>query len=311
MRIMRKLYRLIFDSVVRMGYLDKIGFYNNMSDEKYIKLRFKRVFGYTIDFNNVLTFNEKIQWLKLYDRNPKYTMMVDKYLVKDYVGSIIGTEHIIPTLAVWDNADDINFSHLPNKFVLKCNHNSGIGMYICSDKNDLNEDDVRKKLKKGLKEDYYLRGREWPYKNIKPRIICEELIKTSDGMSPSDYKFHCFNGEPDNVMVCIQRETGHPKFFFFNEQWELLRYNISGKNAPENFTLPKPERMEEMFDIARKLSKDIPFVRVDLYCEQGKIYFGELTFFPQSGFDSNLLESTDMLFGKKITFNNRVIEKKL
>lgn len=277
-----------------------------VSDVSFIKIRYKKVFNREIDLRNPVTFNEKLQWLKLNDRNPLYTQLVDKYEVRNYIAENIGEEYLIPLLGVWDNFEDIDFSKLPNEFVLKCTHDSG-GLIICNGKNKLDIEEARKKINRSLKENYYYHSREWPYKNVKPRIICEELLKTKDGNLPSDYKFHCFNGEPDNVMVCIERSTGNPRFYFFNEKWELLRYNIAGKNAADNFTLPKPKKIDEMFEIARRLSENIPFVRVDLYYENDKIYFGEMTFFPQSGFDSNLLESTDLLFGSKIKIND--IEK--
>lgn len=273
-----------------------------VSDISFIKRRYKKVFNREIDLKNPKTFNEKLQWLKLNDRNQLYTQLVDKYEVRNYIAENIGEKYLIPLLGVWDKFEDIDFSKLPKQFVLKCTHDSG-GLIICNDKDKLDIEEAREKINKSLKENYYYHSREWPYKNVKPRIICEELLKTKDGNLPSDYKFHCFNGVSDNVMVCIERSSGNPRFYFFDEKWDLLRYNIAGKNAPNEFTLPKPNKIDEMFEISRRLSKNIPFVRVDLYFENDKIYFGEMTFFPQSGFDSNLLESTDLLFGSKIKIN--------
>lgn len=270
-----------------------------MPDEIYLKYKFYRLMNKKLNLVNPQTFNEKLQWLKLYDRNPMYTNLVDKYEVRKYIAETIGEEYLIPLIGVWEKFEDIDFSKLPSQFVLKCTHDSG-GVVICIDKSKLDIEVAKNKINKSLKTNYYYSGREWPYKNVKPKIICEKLLKTKDGQVPSDYKFHCFDGEPDNVMVCIERDSGKPKYFFFDNEWNLLRYNIAGINASQNFTLPKPKKIDEMFKIAKKLSKKLPFIRVDLYCEDEKIYFGELTFFPQSGYDSNLLMKTDLLFGEKI-----------
>lgn len=303
MKVLKKIKSVSNNPTRIILYTPYRGLLSWMKDDNYLKLIYRAMMGKKLDLQNPQTFNEKIQWLKLYDRNPLYTNLVDKYDVKKYISETIGEEYIIPTIGVWDKFEDIDFSKLPNQFVLKCTHDSG-GLVICEDKNKLDIEMVREKINKSLKINYYYSFREWPYKNVKPRIICEQLIKTNDGRLPSDYKFHCFNGEPDNVMVCIERETGNPKFYFFDKQWILLRYNKTGVAAPEKFTLPKPSQLEEMFALASKLSKEIPFVRVDLYCEQDKVYFGEFTFYPDSGFDANILESTDIYFGSKIRLEN-------
>ena len=276
-----------------------LGLYNSMPDDKWLKKKYKCVFNKELNLDNPSTFNEKLQWLKLHDRKPIYSSMVDKYEAKNYVSNIIGEEYIIPTLGVWENVDDIDFSLLPERFVLKCTHNSGVGLCICKDKNKLDVKKAKKGLNKGLKQNYYLSGREWPYKNVKPRIIAEKYLEDKTG-SLIDYKFFCFDGYVDNVMVCLERESGNPKFYFFDQEWNLLRINIRGKEAPEGFTIPKPKCMDKMFDIASKLSKGLKFNRVDLYECDEKIYFGELTFFPDSGFDKNLLQETDKYLGSLI-----------
>lgn len=276
-----------------------LGLYNSMPDDKWLKKKYKCVFNKELNLDNPSTFNEKLQWLKLHDRKPIYSSMVDKYEAKNYVSNIIGEEYIIPTLGVWENVDDIDFSLLPEQFVLKCTHNSGVGLCICKDKNKLDVKKAKKGLNKGLKQNYYLSGREWPYKNVKPRIIAEKYLEDKTG-SLIDYKFFCFDGYVDNVMVCLERESGNPKFYFFDQEWNLLRINIRGKEAPEGFTIPKPKCMDKMFDIASKLSKGLKFNRVDLYECDEKIYFGELTFFPDSGFDKNLLQETDKYLGSLI-----------
>ena len=283
----------------RTDFLARHGFYNYMSDEDFLKMRFKAIFGYDLDLENPKGYNEKLQWLKLYDRKPLYTTLVDKYEVKKYIADLIGEEYVIKTLGIYDKFDDIDFEKLPNQFVMKCTHDSG-GIVICKDKTKLDIKKAKKKIEKSLKTNYYYRGREWPYKNVKPRIIIEEYLSDGSGKSINDYKFFCFDGVAESVMVCTERETGHPKFYFFDKEWNLKKYNIRGKEAPEGFTLPKPDCIDEMFALAEKLSKGIPYVRVDLYCIDGLVYFGEMTFYPDSGFDANLLKESDAHWGEML-----------
>lgn len=293
MRLPRKIY----------GALAYKGFFSWVPDKPYIKFTYRCYLGKKLNLEDPKTMNEKLQWLKLYNRQPKYTMMADKYAARDYIKQMLGEEYLIPLLGVWDDPKDIDFDSLPEKFVLKCNHNSGLGMCICKDKSKLDIPKVRKELKKGLKQNYYQPGREWPYKNIKRRIIAEQFMADAPGATDfTDYKFFCFNGKVDSVMCCYERNSGDTKFYFFDKNWELKRYNKRGKEAPEGFTMPKPEKMDEMFAVAEKLSADVgaPFLRVDLYNSCGQIYFGELTFFPDSGFDPNILPETDRYFGSLI-----------
>lgn len=297
-RYVNVLYKLLTNKDYRFLILAGQGFYDNMDDEAYLKHKYKACMGKELNLDSPKTLNEKLQWLKLYNRKPEYTMMVDKYAVRKYIADTIGEEYLIPLLGVWDNPDDIDFDALPNQFVLKCNHNSGLGMCICKDKSKLDIEKVKNELRKGLKQDYYLTGREWPYKNVKHRIIAEKYMTDAPNIDEfTDYKFYCFNGYVDCVLTCIERSTGNPKFYFFDKGWNLLRYNKRGKAAPADFALPKPKNIEEMFRIASELSKGIPFLRVDLYNSSGKIYFGELTFFPDSGWDPNRLPEIDLYFG--------------
>lgn len=278
------------------------------SDKKFLECRFYLEMGKKLDLKKPQTFNEKLQWLKLYDRKPIYTTMVDKVAVKDYVAKIIGEEYIIPTLAVWNSVDEINLDILPDKFVLKTNHGGGnTGVVICHDKANFNLEQAKKRLEKSLKSDIYKTYKEWPYKNVKRKVIAETYMfdyanHNKGGLT--DYKFFCFNGYVDCVMVCIDRHLNDTKFYFFDKDWNLLRLNIRGKEAPKEFSLPKPKCMDEMFEIAMQLSKGIPHLRVDLYEVNDKIYFGETTFYSQSGFDSNLLIETDLRFGKLININD-------
>jgi len=312
------MWRKIFNAVKKIFknpsmifvYFSKSKVCRFIPDKIYLSLLYKGIFGEKINLENPKTFSEKLQWLKLYDRNLDYTMLVDKYEVRKYIKEKLGEDYLIPMLGVWDNPNDIEFDKLPNQFVLKCNHNSGLGMCICKDKSKLDVKKVKHDLKKGMKQNFYLLGREWPYKNVKRKIIAEKYMKDSTNIdSFTDYKFYCFNGYVDNVMVCLDRNIGETKFYFFDRNWELLRYNVRGKDTPLNFTLPKPDNLEMMFKIAEQLSKDKPFSRIDLYNSDGKIYFGEITFFPESGLDPNILPNINEYFGelinlKKIESNN-------
>lgn len=194
------------------------GFYDGMDDETFLKMAYKRKFGKELDLNNPVTFNEKLQWLKLNDQKPEYTEMVDKFLAKKYVASIIGQEHIIPTLGVWSHFDDIDFDELPTQFVLKCTHDSG-GLVVCKDKNNLNKKAAKKKIENSMKTNYYKGGREWPYKNVKPQIIAEEYMEDISGNGLTDYKFYCFNGDPKYLYVSNgmdNHETARLSFLTMN-----------------------------------------------------------------------------------------------
>ncbi len=272
----------------------------------HIQLQYFYHFHKFVNLKNPKTFNEKLQWLKLYNRNPVYTTMVDKYKVKDYVANIIGKEYIIPTLGVWNTPEEIDFDKLPNQFVLKCTHDSK-SVIVCKNKDIFDKKAAIVKLSKALKKDFYWYGREWPYKNVKPCIIVEKYMEDKEEKELRDYKFFCFNGYVDNVMICIDRNINDPKFYFFNDKWELLRINKRGLEASQNFTLEKPILIDNMFKIASILSKDIPFVRVDLYNCNNKIYFGEMTLYPASGLDSNLLSQTDKYLGSLIKLPTRRI----
>lgn len=280
-------------------------------DRFYLKVMFRLKMGYWMDFDNPQTFNEKLQWLKLYNRRPEYTQMVDKYAVKKYVADIIGEEYIIPTLGIWDSVDDVDFDKLPNQFVLKTTHGGGGGgVVICKDKAQFDIEQCKIKLQQSLDSCIYRNLREWPYKDVPRRIIAEEYIENQNGQL-NDYKFYCFNGDVKCVMICLDRDMGDTKFYFFSSEWKLLRLNQRGVDAPENFTLPRPKNVEKMFEVAKRLCGSVPFLRVDLYNVDGQIFFGELTFYPASGLDGNYLDTTEKLFGDYINLeeeyeNNRI-----
>ena len=268
-----------------------------VSDRFFVSGLFYLIMGRRLDLDNPQTMNEKLCWLKLHHRDPLLTTLVDKIAVKDYVGKILGSEYVCPLIKVWDSVDDIDFDALPDSFVLKTNHSGGnTGVVVCPDKSKLNIAEAKEKLRRSMKEDIYRRFREWPYKDVERKVFAEKFL----GDNLTDYKFYCFNGYTDCVLLCIDRQKGEPKFYFFNKEWQLCRYNKRGKEAPENFTLPQPPNMERMFEMASQLSEGFPFVRMDFYDVDGDIFFGEYTFYPSSGYDPNRLLESDRYFGHLI-----------
>ena len=225
--------------------------------------------------------NEKLQWLKIYNRDPQYTKMVDKYESKNYITSVLGKRYIIPTIGIYNSFDEIDFDKLPNQFVMKCTHDSG-GVIVCKDKNSLDIENSSKMLKKILKRNFYYFGREWPYKNVKHRIIVEDLLENKDGSDLIEYNFFCFNGIPKFFMTCY----GDKRYNRYNDYYDMdfNRMNLKWEYKTSKEQEKKPELFDEMIDISKKLSKNIPHLRVDLYLCNGKIYVGELTFFHWSGF---------------------------
>ncbi len=277
MKTFELLKKLFNDPLVRFYAYTKLGLTNHISDEKYLKKKFKLTFGYELNLDNPQTFNEKLQWLKLYDRKPEYTMMVDKYLVRKYIADKIGEQYLIPLLGVWDDPDDIDFNQLPNQFVIKCNHNSGEGMCICKDKSKLDIVKVKAKLRKSLKRNYYFGGREWPYKDVPRKIIAEKYM----GGNLDDYKLLCFNGKPQIVEIHKNRFTDNYTQTFYNIEWKQT--DITQGKSFEG-TISQPETFDLMVEFSSLLSKNIYHLRVDWYEIDHKLYFGELTFYDGSGF---------------------------
>lgn len=266
-----------------------------LSDKSFIKKIYRKRTGKKINLHRPRTFFEKENWLKLYDRKPQYTMMVDKYEAKEYVGDIIGENYIVPLLGVWKNASDIDFEHLPNKFVLKCTHNSDV--IICNDKASLDIGAVREKLNQQLKEDYYLKKREWPYKNVTRQIICEQYMENSNGDSPIEYKVFCFNGTPKLFMVISNRfNSGGLMSDVYDCEWNYLEFIDNGDPCAGDI-FEKPRCFDELYKLCELLSKDIPFVRVDFNYWNEHLYFGELTFFHSAGLGSFLPESWEYTIG--------------
>ena len=270
-----------------------------LPDKLYLSILYKTKFGKKLSWQNPKTFNEKLQWLKIFDRRPEYTTYVDKYKVREYIAKTIGEEYLIPLLGVWDNPEEIDFNKLPNQFVLKCNHDSG-KVCICKDKSKFDIKSTKEKLYNSLKRDYYMRSREWPYKNVPRKIIAEKYMEDElEPLSLRDYKFMCFEGKVKCSFVCSDRNTKEGLHVtFFDTNWKVLPFERHYPARKEG--LPKPKCYDEMVNLAEKLTKGIPFVRVDFYEINGKVYFGELTFYPGSGFEEFTPRSADEWLGSFI-----------
>lgn len=284
-----KSYRVIINAAC--------GMYNGLSDEEFLKKYYRAVFHKELNLDNPETFNEKLQWLKLYNRKTEYTMMVDKYKVRQYVADTIGEQYLIPLLGVWDAPEDIDFDTLPEQFVLKCNHNSGLGMCICKDKNKLDIQKVKRALKRGLEQDYYLTRREWPYKDVPRKIIAEKYMSDGSSEELNDYKLMCFNSKVKTTFVCSNRFSKDGlNVTFYDTDWKRMPFERYAHPASKT-EIAKPKTYDEMVALAERLAQEMPFLRVDFYEIKGKPYFGELIFFPASGFEKFNPESWDKTLG--------------
>lgn len=283
MKLFRKLSRLIPDRI-------------------YLQIVYFRHFKKFIDFDNPKTFNEKIQWLKLNYRKEEYTNLVDKYRVKQYITKLIGEEYVIPTLGVWKNVDDIDFKSLPEKFFLKCNNDSG-GIVICKNKKDFDEVKAKSFLKERLKNNGYWYGREWPYKNVKPCIIAEKYMEDSISKDLKDYKFFCFNGSMEFFDIDIDRFIEH-RSNYYDRNGNFLPF---GKTyCPPDYTkkIEMPKNLDKMIELAETISHNTVLSRIDFYEIDGQVYFGEITFYPGSGFSPFTDEKWDYKLGDMIDLPN-------
>jgi hypothetical protein len=269
-----------------------------LPDRTFLKLQYRYRTGEKLNFEKPILYNEKLQWLKLYDRKSEYTNMADKYEVRKYISQLIGDEYLIPIYGVWDTFDDIPFDTLPDEFVLKCTHDSG-GIKICQNKEKFDTAKGRNFFKRKLGKNYYWRFREYVYKNIKPRIIAEKYMVDESGVQLKDYKIFCFNGEPKIIQVDIDRFTAH-KRNLYSLQWEYLPLSLCYPTDP-SIIIQRPIFLELMLDLARKLSAGKIHVRVDLYNIVNKIYFSELTFFHGSGYERFNPPEWNRTFGDLMT----------
>jgi hypothetical protein len=277
---------MIFDRLFRYRILASKNLLLIKNDKHVVKKLYRLSFKKKLNLDNPQTFNEKLQWLKLYDRNPEYTKMVDKAAAKDYVAERIGAEYIIPTLGVYEKFEDIDFNALPNQFVLKCTHDSG-GLVICKDKSKLDVERAKRTINASLKANFYYHSREWPYKNVKPRIIAEKYIETQEKIGEQlnsliVYKFMCFNGEPKVIQVIQGDKTQYESIDYFDAEWKLLDLRQNFPNSKVH--LPKPRNFDKMFEFAKNFSAGRSFLRVDFYEPDQKLYFSEFTFYSDGGF---------------------------
>lgn len=267
-----------------------------MNDELYLRLLYFLRVGKILHLNPPRTFNEKLQWLKLYDRHSEYTKMVDKAAAKEYVAGIIGKEYIIPTLGVWDEFEDIDFDALPNQFVLKCTHDSG-GLIVCNNKEKLDIEKAKKKINKSLRKNYFHGTREYPYKNVKPHVLVEKYME-DENEELQDYKLMCFNGKVKCSFVCSERFSSDGlKVTFFDRNWIKMPFYRKYPNS--KVTIFKPHSYDKMVELAEKIASKIanPFIRIDFYNIKGQIYFGEITFYPGSGMEPFYPAKWDRIFG--------------
>lgn len=294
----------IIEGILKSGDRKALERYKEIIDDKeYLTRQFKYHLGYSLNWNNPRTFNEKLQWLKLYDRKPEYVYMVDKSEAKTYIVDKIGEEgkeYLIPTLGVYGRFNEINFEELPEQFVLKCTHDSG-SVVICNNKNSFNKDEAEYILTKGMERNFYWGTREWPYKNIKPRIIAEKYIvsEQSHDSEVLDYKLMCFNGKVECLFICSNRNSAEGLCVdFYDKYWNALSFTRHYPKSKNNFE--KPRDFDKMIELAEKLSAGIKFIRIDFYYINQKIYLGELTLYPGAGFEEFEPMEWDYKLGKMI-----------
>lgn len=300
-RVKKLFHALLYDrNKIKLLLLYKFSkFY---SDEKFLRKLYRLRMGKELDLGNPQTFSEKLQWLKLHNRKPEYSQMVDKVEAKKYVANIIGEEYIIPTLGVYNTPDEIDFDALPDQFVLKCTHDSG-GLVVCKDKHNLDFVKTRERFKKWLKTNYYYQNREWPYKNVRPRIIAEQYMEDENDRELKDYKFFCFDGEPKLCQIIAGRQTAMT-IDFYDKDWIHQDFHEPRKYPFAKEQHLPPKEYEKMWKLASKLSQGHPFIRVDFYDINGEVFFGELTFFPTSGMGGFDPEVWDYIFGDWIKLPN-------
>ena len=246
----------------------------------YIRLMYYHITGIKLNLKNPQTFTEKLQWMKVHYRNPLYTDRADKLKVREYIAKTLGNEFLVPLLGVYKRADDIDFDKLPNQFVLKCNHDSG-SILICKDKSNFDIEGAKAHLTKHINTNYYYPSREWQYKDISPKILCEKYMADEMNEEINNYRIFCFSGEPKIIQVVCDKFADKKLKFYFTD-WHPIKNTIS--MMPESdLILNKPDKLDDMLQIARKLSQGLPHVRVDLYLTYNKIYFSEMTFFDLGG----------------------------
>lgn len=293
--VYKKCMELNFGRIFICDTEDLNKYRESIDDETYLQYMWQWIMKTELQLKNPITFNEKLQWLKLYDRKSYYSSLVDKLAVRNYVEDTIGSRYLVPLIGVFYNFNEINFRKLPSKFILKCTHDSG-SYVICKDKNEFDYFGVMKELSLALEKNYYNYSREWPYKNIKPRIICEELLLMEDGKLPYDYKVHCFYGKPDFFSIAIDRETDL-SFNYYDSTYQLINDTVlKEKGTGKDIILPPKEKLDELFLLSEKLSQGLPYCRVD-FLYQKEFFFSEITFFPDAGMNPDWSNEQQLYVG--------------
>jgi len=296
----RCLYKYLF-FIVEFPYYIKKYFVN---DELFIQNKYKKVFKKKGNFKNPKTLNEIISYRKLYDRDDFYTKCSDKYEVREIIKNEIGEKYLIPLIGVYDSVEDINFNELPSKFIIKINHGSGQNI-IVKDKSKIDISKIKCQLNYWMGKNHYYNSREWQYKNIKPKILIEELLLDKDDKVPYDYKFHCINGKVEFIQIDVDRFDGH-KRIFYSKEWKEMPFLWSPvlKDGSEKYkkanSQAKPIVLNEMIEVVEKIAKYFYYIRVDLYVLDNKIYFGELTFSHGGGIEKFFPDKWDEFYGKKV-----------
>ena len=290
------------------AFLSRQRLMKHLPDSIYLKMRYALCIHKRLNLSNPVSFNEKLQWLKLYYQDPLYEMLADKYMVKEYVKRYSPELKVIPTIGVWEKAEEIDFNKLPEQFVIKCTHDTG-STVICKNKKEFDTEETRRALHEALSRNMFYRGREWVYKEIKPRIIAEPYLSDHETDELNDYKFMCFNGEVKCVFVCSDRFSPEGLHVtFFDREWEIMPFMRHYPKKEEG--IPRPNNLNEMIALAEKMSAKMPFVRIDFYSIRDEIFFGEYTFFPGSGFEEFSPDEWDATLGNWITLPQKRIMTK-
>lgn len=266
-------------------------------DRVYLQCRYKRLMGKKLNLNPPVTYNEKLNWLKLYDRNPLYTKLADKYAVRDYVKEKIGEEYLVPLLGVWNSPKDIDFNKLPDQFVLKCTHDSG-SYIVCKEKKSFDTAGAVKKLKENLKINYYYYSREWVYKDIPHRVIAEQYLEDLEDKETRDYKIFVFDGEPKFLYIATDRGIGETKFDYYDMRFHHIDVKQHYPNTSK--IIHKPDNFDLMISLAKKLAEGLKHVRVDFYDVNGRVYFSEYTFYNNGGVTPYEPDRWDYIFGENL-----------
>lgn len=301
MNFLRKIIKFITNKQFRFSIMSSYGFYNRVPDKKYLKKVFILNGGYVLNLDKPQSFNEKLNWIKINDRNPLYTRLADKYDAKKFVADNIGEKYVVRSFGVYNSVDDIDIGTLPNRFVIKATHDSS-GAVICKDKESFDLLSFKKKYSKIMRRNFYNRSREWPYKNITPRIIVDELLEDNTFINKEttliDYKFWCFNGEPKIMYVTVKSSEIFENFYDTNFNPVDINHGFP-RHVPE---FEKPKNFEKMLDLSRILAKktETSFVRIDFFNINGSIFFGEFTFFDWGGLRPFSDKDTDLILGKMI-----------